>query len=141
MTILDTNVLSELMKPNPSPEVVAWTESNLWSELFISAITQAEILYGLDLLPSGKRKDALQIAARLMFEEDFSQRILPFDHIAAQHYASVVSTRKKSGKPISQFDAQLASIAKCRGANVSTRNESDFSNCGITIINPWKYKV
>jgi len=141
MIILDTNVLSELMKPNPSPEVVSWTESNLSAELFIATITQAEILYGIELLPDGKRKNNLQFAAKLMFEEDFNQRILPFDQLAAKFYASIASSRKKSGKPISQFDAQIAAIAKSRGANISTRNEKDFTKCGVKVINPWKVKA
>ncbi|MFO7846287.1 MAG: type II toxin-antitoxin system VapC family toxin [Balneolaceae bacterium] len=139
MTILDTNVLSELMKPNPSPNVVSWTESQLSSELFIASITQSEILYGIALLPDGKRKDSLQLAAKLMFEEDFDRRILPFDQLAAEFYATIAASHKNSGKPISQFDAQIAAIAKSRGAKLSTRNEKDFSNCGIKIINPWTY--
>jgi predicted nucleic acid-binding protein len=141
MTILDTNVLSELMKPKPSPEVVSWTESTLSTELFITSITQSEILYGIALLPDGRRKNDLQLAAKLMFEEDFNRRILPFDQLAAELYAMIASSRQKSGKPISQFDAQIAAIAKSRGAAISTRNEIDFSNCGVTVVNPWKFKT
>ncbi|CAN5290731.1 type II toxin-antitoxin system VapC family toxin [soil metagenome] len=141
MTILDTNVLSELMKPNPSSEVVSWTESILSAELFISSITQAEILYGIALLPDGKRKDDLQFAAKLMFEEDFNRRILPFDQLAAECYAMIASSHKNSGRPISQFDAQIAAIAKSRGSKISTRNEMNFSNCGVIVVNPWKYKI
>jgi len=141
MTILDTNVLSELMRSSPSPEVVAWVERNLSSELFISTITQAEILFGIALLPDGKRKNNLKMAAQMMFEKDFDRRILPFDQIAAQHYATIASSRKNSGKPIRLFDAQIAAIAKSRGAKVSTRNEMDFSNCGITVVNPWKFET
>lgn len=138
MILLDTNVLSELMKPKPSKKVVSWISGQTTTSLFISTITQAEILYGLALLDVGKRKNNLQEAAMTMFSEDFNGRILPFDINAGIAYAEIASSRQLSGRPISQFDAQIAAVAKSRGGDVATRNVSDFENCGITVINPWR---
>ena len=138
MILLDTNVLSELMEPEPYPEVVSWISKKPITSLFISTITQAEILYGLSLLEQGRRKSSLQVAARTMFAKDFRERILSFDISAAEAYAEIASDRRLSGQPISQFDAQIAAIAQSRGGSVATRNVGDFINCGIEIINPWK---
>ena len=138
MFLLDTNILSELMKPAPSEDVVAWVRSRPVHSLFISAITQAEILYGIALLPAGRRKKQLAAAADSMFKEDFDTRILPFDASAAFEYSKLASARSKKGQPISQFDAQIAAIARSRGASIATRNEKDFVNCGVEILNPWK---
>ena len=137
MNLLDTNVLSELMKAKPSESVVAWVRSQPVSSLFISTITQAEILYGLTMLPDGSRRKGLQNAASSMFDEDFHERILSFDSLATIEYADIASARRISGQPISQFDAQIAAIARSRRARIVTRNDSDFSNCGIDVMNPW----
>ncbi|NBC66634.1 MAG: PIN domain-containing protein [Bacteroidetes bacterium] len=137
MNLLDTNVLSELMRAKPDNHVAAWISSRPVSSLFISTITQAEILYGIALLHDGTRKKGLYQAAINMFNEDFHERILPFDSLAAKEYAQIASKRRNSGQPISQFDAQIAAIARSRGAGVVTRNDSDFMNCGIEVINPW----
>jgi len=138
MNLLDTNVLSELMKAEPDEHVAAWVSSQPVSSLFISTITQAEILYGIALLPNGTRKKGLYQAAINMFNEDFHDRILPFDSLAAKEYAEIASSRRRSGQPISQFDAQIAAIARSRGAGIATRNNSDFMNCGIEVLNPWE---
>ncbi|KAA8384976.1 MULTISPECIES: type II toxin-antitoxin system VapC family toxin [Acetobacteraceae] len=137
MIVLDTNILSELMRSGPDGAVLAWMSRQSMMTLFITAITQAEILYGLALLPEGRRRDLLIAAARAMFEEDFSGRILPFDGEAARVYAEIASRRRQAGEPISQFDAQIAAITQSRGASLATRNTRDFLNCGITLINPW----
>lgn len=137
MIVLDTNILSELMRSGPDGAVLAWMSRQSRMTLFITAITQAEILYGLALLPEGRRRDLLIAAARAMFEEDFSGRILPFDGEAARVYAEIASRRRQAGEPISQFDAQIAAITQSRGASLATRNTRDFLNCGITLINPW----
>jgi toxin FitB len=137
MTLLDTNVLSELMKPRPSPEVVRWTTTRSASMLYISSVTQAEILHGIQLLPKGQRRAALQSAADAMFDEEFGGRILPFDSAAARPYAEIAAERSRTGRPISQFDAQIAAIARAHGAELATRNVDDFGGCGITLINPW----
>lgn len=137
MNLLDTNVLSELMKSTPSDKVIEWIGSQPLTSLYISTITQAEILYGIRLLPDGKRKQGLQLATEKMFSEDFHERILPFDKDAAAFFAEIASHRKQTGRPISQFDAQIAAIARSRGAAVITRNDSDFSGCGVEVMNPW----
>nr|WP_015061774.1 type II toxin-antitoxin system VapC family toxin [Acetobacter pasteurianus]AFK89051.1 PilT protein-like protein [Acetobacter pasteurianus] len=137
MIVLDTNILSELMRSGPDGAVLTWMSRQPMMTLFITAITQAEILYGLALLPKGRRRDLLIVAARGMFEEDFSGRILPFDSEAARVYAEIAFRRRQAGEPISQFDAQIVAITQSRGASLATRNTRDFLNCGVTLINPW----
>lgn len=136
--VLDTNVLSELMRPQPEAQVVAWFDGKAQTAFFITAITQAEILLGIDLLPAGRRKDALADAARRMFELEFGGRCLPFDEHAAGIYARVVAERTRAGQPVSTEDAQIASIALTYGLTLVTRNVKDFGNiAGLTILNPW----
>jgi predicted nucleic acid-binding protein len=137
MIVLDTNVLSELLKPARDPNGKAWGKRQPNASLFISTITQAESRYGLALLPDGQRKDGLLAAAHTMFSKGFAGRILPFDNNAAVFYAQVAATRRRTGRPISQFDAQIAAVARSRGGPVATRNVDDFSDCGIEVINPW----
>ena len=137
MIILDTNVLSELMKPETERAVERWTATQRADSLYVTSITQAEILHGILLLPQGKRRLALEGAAAAMFAEDFGERILPFDSEAARHYAEIAVARRRTGRPISHFDAQIAAIAKVNGATVSTRNVDDFAGCGVKLVNPW----
>ena len=137
MIILDTNVLSELMKPAPASVVVDWVASQPAANLYTTSITQAEILHGLMLLPRGRRRSALEAAARAVFAEDFGGRILGFGTDAAAPYAQIASERRRAGCPISHFDAQIAAIARFAGASVATRNVDDFEACGITLLNPW----
>lgn len=137
MIILDTNVLSELMKADPAASVVEWAASQPASRLFITAVTQGEILYGIGLLAKGKRRDRIAHAAKAMFAEDFSDRILAFNSDAAAAYANIAVARRRKGRPISQFDAQIAAIARSSGAAVATRNIDDFESCGIELVNPW----
>ena len=136
--VLDTNVLSELMRPQPAARVMAWFEENAESDFFITAITRAEILLGIALLPSGQRKDGLASAANEMFLQDFAGRCLSFDERAADYYAMVVAERVRGGQPISTEDAQIAAIAMTCGLPLATRNAKDFGNiAGLTVINPW----
>jgi toxin FitB len=137
MIILDTNVLSEVMRPTPAPEVLRWVAAQPTSGLFTTAITQAEILYGIEILPKGKRRAALQSAVHAMFEEDFAGRILPFDSDAARLFPHIAASRRMSGRPITQWDAQIAAIARSRGAALATCNTADFEHCGITLFDPW----
>lgn len=137
MLILDTNVISEILRPLPNEAVVSWFESLPKQQLFTTAVTQAEILYGIALLPPGSRRRNLLDVARLIFEEDLENHILPFDGEAAKHYAEIGAARKSAGRPITQFDAMIASIARLHGAKIATRNTSDFENCGIEMVNPW----
>ena len=138
MIVLDTNVLSELMKPGPLIAVTNWVASQPASSLFVTTITQAEILHGVMLLPKGHRRAAIEAAAIAMFEEDFAGRILTFGSLVAHAFAEIAADRRQSGRPISQFDAQIASIARSTGASIATRNVADFDGCGIHVINPWQ---
>ena len=137
MILLDTNVISELMRGEPSPQVVAWIEERPRSRLGITVITQAEILYGIELLPKGRRKHGLLTAAQTMFAEDFPGRIFPFSSEAAHAFAKISAGRQSQGKPISQLDAQIAAIVQALGAELATRNVTDFEGCGIKLLNPW----
>ena len=138
MIILDTNVLSELMKPAPAAKVLHWTASQPTAALYITSITQAEILHGILLLPRGKRRAALETAADAMFVDDFGGRILSFGGEAARPYAEIASGRSRGGRPISHFDAQIAAIARVHGAQLATRNVQDFAGCGVALIDPWE---
>lgn len=137
MILLDTNVLSELMKAKPAPEVVAWIDQQPAGQLYISAITVAEILYGIARLPDGKRKTSFADLARLMFDEDFAGRILPFDTEAASRYASLAAASEAQGRVADMADAQIAAIAALYDAPVTTRNVRHFDHLGVSVINPW----
>jgi predicted nucleic acid-binding protein len=138
MIFLDTNVLSEVMRPVPNANVIAWMNRQDPGELLLTAITVAEILYGIRRLPHGSRQTTLLKLANALFEEEFAQRILPFDAAVAMHYADLVCQRQQQGRPIGMADAQIAAI--CRsvdGASLATRNVGDFTGIGLALINPW----
>lgn len=137
MILLDTNVLSELMRPAPAEPVLAWMRRQSAAELYVSSISYAEILYGIDLLSEGKRRRALAEQARGMFTEDFGGRMLSFDPAAAPAYAAITSGRRRAGDPILPLDAMIAAIARAHGAAVATRDR-DLNGCGVPIINPWE---
>lgn len=137
MILLDTNILSELMRPVPEHNVLKWLDLLPSSECYISAITKAEIELGIALLPEGKRKSSLQTAAELMFNE-FPDRCLSFNSCASSKYAEIVAIRTRIGRPVSVEDAQIAAIALTHNMPLATRNTSDFEFIeGLTIINPW----
>jgi predicted nucleic acid-binding protein len=136
-TLLDTNVLSELLRATPEPKVLAWFAAQPAQTLFVSAVTQAEMLLGTRLLPAGKRRAALEAAMTAMFDEDFAGRVLPFDSAAVPAYVDIVAERRALGRPVSQFDAQIAAIARCHQARLATRNVDDFDACGVVVLNPW----
>ena len=138
MIVLDTNVLSELLRAAPDPAVVRWAASQPLETLFTTTVTQAEMLYGIKLLPAGQRRQQLEDAVTALFDEDFAGRVLPFDGEAATAYARIAAERKQSGHPISQFDAQIAAIGQTRGGRLATRNVADFERCGLDIFNPWQ---
>jgi toxin FitB len=138
MIVLDTNVLSEFMRPRPAEKVVAWASDQPSHDLYTTTVTQAEILHGVLSLPAGRRRNAFEAAALAMFQQDFAGRILPFDSGAALVYARIVSDRRRAGRPISQFDAQIAAIARSAGAKLATRNISDFDGCGVVVVDPWR---
>jgi toxin FitB len=136
MIVLDTNVVSELMRSEPAPQVASWVRSRDRRELFTSSITLAEIRYGIARLPAGRRKQVLLDAADDVFRA-FSDQILPVDAMAAEHYATTASARERSGRRISGFDVLIAAICRARGAALATRNLTDFDGIGIDLIDPW----
>ena len=138
MIVLDTNVLSELMRAKPAPQVLAWIDAQPTSQLFISAITVAEILYGIARMADGKRKQSLLDVATLMFDEDFAGRILSFDSDAAVHYAGLAAESEAKGKVVDMADGQIAAIAALHDARVATRNVRHFDYLGVPVINPWE---
>jgi predicted nucleic acid-binding protein len=137
MIIVDTNVVSELMKSSPSEPVIEWVRARTGSELFTTSITLAEILYGIARLPDGRRKELLRTTASEVFAA-FEDQVLPFDSSAATHYADVVEGRDQIGLPIDGFDAQIASICRAHGASLATRNVKDFRQTDVNLIDPWQ---
>jgi predicted nucleic acid-binding protein len=136
--LLDTNVLSELMRPKPAPEVLDWFEQQQGAAFFVCAITRAEILLGIALLPAGKRRSGLAATAEQVFTEDFAGRSLPFDDGCAAEYALLVASRIRQGQAISTEDAQIAAIALTHALPLATRNGKDFKGIeGLTVVNPW----
>jgi hypothetical protein len=134
--VLDTNVVSELMRAEPAPHVASWVRSRGRRELFTSSVTLAEIRFGLSRLPEGRRKQVLVDAADEIFRA-FANHVLPLDTAAADHYATIASGRERAGRPIAGFDALIAAICRSRGAMLATRNTADFDGTGIELINPW----
>lgn len=139
MIILDTNVVSELLRPAPSPAVEAWLAAQDGPTVFFTAIGEAELRLGVAILPAGRRRTALAEAIDAMLEEDFRDRILPFDTEAAEAYAAIAADRRAAGRPISQFDCQIAAIARIHAAVLATRNTVDYEGCGIEVIDPWQH--
>ena len=137
MIVLDTNVLSEALKPSPEDGVLRWLAQQNREAVFTTAITQAEVLYGIELLPAGRRRSRLQSAIERLFVDEFPGRILPFDSDSALAYPKIVARRAQLGHPISQFDALIAAVCQSRNATLATRNTGDFEDCGLTIVNPW----
>ena len=137
MIVLDTNVLSECLKPKPAATVLAWMAAKPRATLFTTTVVEAEILYGVRLLPVGARKEALQAAVEAVFDHDLVGRVIAFDRDCADAYADIAATRKAMGKPISQLDAMIAAAARSRDAALATRNWRDFTDCGIKVIDPW----
>jgi predicted nucleic acid-binding protein len=137
MIVLDTNVLSEALRQSPEPTVLDWLADQPRASLFTTAVTRAEILYGIRLLSDGKRRQGLWDASNKIFDEDFAGQVLSFDNDAADMYAEIAASRRIAGKTISQFDAMIAAMARSRGAILATRNVQDFDGCGIDVVNPW----
>ena len=137
MIVLDTNVVSEWLRPTPSDAVIEWVSRQMPTDLYLSTITEAEMRYGVEILPEGRRRDKLLNAMEAMFREDFAGRILPFDRAAAQAYATIAASRRTTGQPIRHADCQIAAIAHSSDSSVATRNVRDFEDCGVRVINPW----
>ncbi|MGJ4893238.1 type II toxin-antitoxin system VapC family toxin [Bradyrhizobium sp. HKCCYLR20261] len=138
MIIIDTNVISEVMRPVPASAVLGWFAAQDASELYLSAVSEAELRVGVAVMPSGKRREALMATIDAMIDQDFAGRILPFDSSAAKAYAAIAAVRRALGRPIMDADCQIAAIAQVAGAALATRNVADFNGCGLRIINPWQ---
>ncbi|OAB58459.1 plasmid stabilization protein [Phormidium willei BDU 130791] len=136
--VLDTNVISELIQPMGSGIIRKWLTSQNGASLYTTSITQSEILYGIQILPEGQRRQKLLDGALIVFEHELTERILAFDQKAAKLYSQIAATRKQIGRPISQFDAQIAAICRVHQATLATRNIRDFWDCGIELVNPWE---
>ena len=137
MVVLDTNVVSELMRTTPSAEVLVWMDKLPPRELFVTAVTEAEVRTGIAILPAGARRWGLADAAERTLGGLFAGRVLPFDSSAARAYADIAAASRAAGHPISQSDCQIAAIARSRGMAVATRNVRDFSETGAEVIDPW----
>lgn len=138
MIVIDTNVVSELARPEPRERVIDWLDSLPAAEVSITAVTAAELSYGIARLPAGRRKSALQATIEGLLEEDFRGRVEPFDLIAANYYGSIVAEREAVGRPISVADAQVAAICRKLNAALATRNTKDFERTGLELIDPWQ---
>lgn len=137
MIILDTNVISELFKPAPDARVMAWMSALADTELFTTAITRGELLFGLHRMPEGGRKTTLLQGLLRIFENRLADRVLPYDEAAADAYAQIATARRTQGRPVSQADAMIAGIVRSRNAHLATRNVRDFEECGIALVDPW----
>jgi predicted nucleic acid-binding protein len=141
MIILDTNVISELMLRSPEPAVLAWMDMQAARSTFTTAVSLAEIFYGIRIMPAGQRRRDLDDLATGIFYTDFNDRVLPFDGVAGDVCASIAAHRRALGRPIGEFDAQIAAIALSQGASVATRNVRDFEHLDLDIINPWDFRA
>lgn len=137
MFLIDTNVISELMRATPAPSVLNWFSTQDPTTLYLSAVTEAELRTGIAILPAGQRREGLKAALDATIAEDFERRILPFDTDAAKTYAEIAAGRRSAGRPITDADCQIAAIARTTGMPVITRNTRDFEGCGVDVINPW----
>lgn len=137
MIILDTNVVSEAMKPEPNPVVRAWLNDQTAETLYLSSVTLAELLFGIAALPSGKRKDMLALTLEGLMGL-FKDRVLPFDVEAARHYADLAVVAKVSGRGFPTPDGYIAAIAASRGFIVASRDTAPYEAARVTVINPWQ---
>ena len=136
MIVLDTNVVSELMRPSPAPEVLRWVEDQPVADIVTTVVTLAEIDYGIARLPHGQRRTELESAWALL-ADTWSEQILPFDRAAARRYGPLVAARDGRGRPIDVLDAQIACITLAASATLATRNVADFEETGVRVVNPW----
>lgn len=137
MFVIDTNVASELMRPEPTAAVAAWIAERDATDMYLTAVSEAELLYGVAILPAGKRRNALDAAMIRWLDLGFRERILPFDGAAARSYAEIAAARRHAGRPIGEADCQIAAISRAHGAALVTRNVRDFEGTGLNVIDPW----
>lgn len=137
MIILDTNVVSELMRSTPNKSVIRWVDSHAPLDVFITAVTARELLHGVARLDPGRRRSNLASAVEHLLTDDFHDRVLPFDLPAALHFAEIAARRERAGRPIGVSDAEIAAIARSHEAPVATRNSNDFDHTGVEVLDPW----
>ncbi len=137
MLVFDTNVLSELMRPAPNTAITSWVAEQATSSLHLTAVSEAELRYGLAIMSPGRRRDGLAHGLERMLRTGFANRVLPFDSAAASSYAEIAAARRAIGRPMPEADCQIAAIARSRDMTVVTRNVRDFADAGIDVINPW----
>mgnify|MGYP001297359493 CR=1 FL=1 len=137
MIVLDTNVLSELIRPAPDPHVLAWMEAQPADALFTTAITRCEMLFGARILPPGRRRDGLLAEIAAIFSTDMAGRVLAYDEAAADAHVEISVQRRAQGRPVSPSDMMIAGIVRSLEATLATRNVRDFEGCGITLVDPW----
>ena len=135
--LLDTNVVSELIRKSPDPAVEAWAAGHALEDLFFSAVGEAELRYGAAILPTGRRRETLVSDIERMLRDAFENRVLPFDRDAARAYADIAATRRSAGRPVAPVDCQIAAIARSRDMAVATRNVRDFEDMDIEVADPW----
>jgi predicted nucleic acid-binding protein len=135
--VLDTNVLSALMLREPDPVVVSWLDSLPAESVWTTAVTVFEVRLGLEILSAGHRRDQLEASFAKALEEDFENRVLPFDQLAAEASGRIAAERRRAGRSVEIRDVQIAGIIKARKANLATRNVRHFEGCGIVLLNPW----
>ncbi len=138
MILLDTNVISEALRERPDPAVSAWLDEQPEEELWTTSVVIAELLSGIELMPSGRKQRTLREAVEEMIVEDFRGQILTFNLPAARQYAQILAARRKTGRPIREMDAQIAAIARVHGAALATRDVNDFAGCNLAVVNPWE---
>jgi predicted nucleic acid-binding protein len=138
MIVLDTNVVSEVVRARPNQRVIEWIDAQVESELFLTAITAAELLFGVERMPIGQRRTAIFSAVAGLLGTDFDGRILPFDALASVDFGRLAAERERAGRPVSMADGMIAAIALSSGDGiVATRNTADFEGVGLELINPW----
>ncbi len=135
--LLDTNVVSELIRKAPEPAVTSWVSDHPLYDLFFSAVSEAELRFGAAILPPGRRRDTLFLEIDAMLRDAFEDRVLPFDSDAARAYGNIAAVRRSAGRPVAPADCQIAAIAASRDMAVATRNVRDFEDMGIEIVDPW----
>jgi toxin FitB len=140
MVILDTNVISEVFRPSPAPQVLRWLAGQPADAVFTTSVNEAEIFHGIEWMPHGKRQTDLYNATEIYFQKYLSGKVLNFDGHAARIYAAITAQRARMGRPILDFDAQIAAIARAHKATLATRNTKDFEHCGIQLLDPWKHR-
>lgn len=138
MIVLDTNIVSELMRPQADRNVVAWVDKQSADDVYLTAVTTAELRYGVARLPKGRRRTDLADRIARTIEDEFAGRVLAFDDDAAIHYADIVAEREHQGRTIAMADALIAAICRARSAALATPNGKDFAHTGISVIDPWQ---